>query len=108
MSSRVTALAALLLLIACDTPAAPQARRLRAAALNADVGVVRTKGNIVFETDASAENTCNGDIVTLEGKAHQVFTETDTGDSIYITVHTVVLYCGGKEPTAAVSPVVRA
>ena len=88
MSSRHTALTALLLLIACETPAAPRARDLRLSGLNADVNIGRTKGNVVFDTDASAENTCNGDIVTLKGKGHQVFTTIDTGDSIYITVHT--------------------
>src|SRR4051812_35468938 len=87
MSSRQIALSALLLLIACENPAAPRAKTLYVRGVNADVGGVRTKSNVVFETDASAENTCNGDIVTLQGKGHQVFTTTDTGDSIYITVH---------------------
>ena len=81
-----TAVAALLLLIACDNPAAPHARSLRVPGLNADV--VRTRGNVVFETDGSLVNTCNGDVVTLVGKAHQVFTEIDAGDSIYISIHT--------------------
>ena len=88
MSSRYAALTALFFLIACDSPAAPREGSLRVRALNANVGDVRTKDNVVFETDASAENTCNGDIVTLQGKGHQVFTEIDSADSIYITVHT--------------------
>jgi len=76
-----------LVLIACDSPAAPAARKLRIPEYRADVGVVRTKTNVVFDIDASAENTCNGDVVTLEGKGHQVFTTIDTGDSIFVTVH---------------------
>jgi hypothetical protein len=88
MSSRRAALTAVLLLIACDNPAAPRARDLRLPGRNADLDEVRTKGNVVFETDASLDNTCNGDVVTLQGKGHQVFSELDTGDTIYITVHT--------------------
>lgn len=76
-----------LVLIACDSPVAPAARQLRIPEYRADVGVERTKTNVVFDTDASAENTCNGDHVTLEGKGHQVFTLIDTGDSIFITAH---------------------
>jgi len=87
MSSRRTALTALLFLVACDSPAAPHARSLHVPGLNADLGVVRTKGNVVFESDAFAENTCNGDVVTLQGKSHQVFTSLDTGDTIFVTVH---------------------
>jgi len=86
MSRRRIAVTALLLLISCDNPAAPRARALRVPGLNADV--VRTKGNVVFSTDGSLDNTCNGDVVTLVGKAHQVFTEIDSGDSIYISIHT--------------------
>jgi len=86
MSRRPIAVAALLLLISCDNPVTPRARSLRVAGLNADV--VRTRGNVVFSTDGSFDNTCNGDVVTLVGKAHQVFTEIDSGDSIYISVHT--------------------
>ena len=86
MSRRRIAVAALLLGISCDNPAAPHARALRAPGLNADV--VRTRGNVVFSADGSLDNTCNGDVVTLVGKAHQVFTEIDSGDSIYISVHT--------------------
>ena len=86
MSRRRIAVAALLLLISCDNPAAPRARALRVPGLNADV--VRTRGNVVFSTDGSLENTCNGDVVTLAGKIHQVFTEIDSGDSIYISLHT--------------------
>jgi hypothetical protein len=76
-----------LVLIACDNPAGPASRQLRIPESRADVGVVRTKTNVVFDTDASAENTCNGDVVTLQGKGHQVFTTIDTGDSIFVTVH---------------------
>jgi hypothetical protein len=86
MSRRRIAVAALLFLISCDNPAAPHARALRAPGLNADV--VRTKGSVVFSTDGSLDNTCNGDVVTLVGKVHQVFTEIDSGDSIYISLHT--------------------
>ena len=85
MSRCRTAVAALLLLIACDNPAAPRARALRVRGLSADA--VRTMSNVVFSMDGSLDNTCNGDVVTLVGKAHQVFTEIDSGDSIYISVH---------------------
>ena len=88
MSSRRAAVTALLLLIACESPAAPRPRDLRVPGRNADLAVVRTKSNVVFETDASMDNGCNGDVVTLQGKAHQVFTVLDAGDSLYITVHT--------------------
>lgn len=84
--SRLTLLLALVL-IACDSPVAPAARHLRIPESRADVDVVRTKTNVVFDTDASAENTCNGDIVTLQGKGHQVFTTIETGDTIFVTVH---------------------
>jgi hypothetical protein len=87
MSTRHTALTALFVLIACDIPSAPRTRDLRVPGFNADVSGTVIKGNVVFDTDASAENTCNGDVVTLTGKAHQVFTEIDTGDSIYVKVH---------------------
>ena len=84
MSRRHTAVTTLLLLIACESPSAPRARDFRAPALSADV--VRTRGNVVFDTDASFE-ACNGDVVTLQGKAHQSFTEID-GDTIYLAIHT--------------------
>lgn len=86
MSTRRSVVAALLLLIACDNPTASRVHALRAPGLNADV--VRTSGNVVFDTDGSSVNTCNGDVVTLVGKAHQVFTEIDSGDSIYVSIHT--------------------
>ena len=73
--------------IACDSPVTPTARHLRIPEYRADVGIVRTKTNVVFDTDASFENSCNGDVVTLQGKDHQVFTLIDTGDSIFVTVH---------------------
>jgi hypothetical protein len=76
-----------IVLIACDSPAAPAARNLRIPDYRAEAEVVRTKTNVIFDVDASAENTCNGDVVTLEGKSHQVFTTIDTGDSIFVTVH---------------------
>ena len=85
-TSRSTLLTALVL-IACDSPVAPAARNLWMPDYRADVGVVRTKTNVVFDIDARAENTCNGDHVTLQGKGHQVFTTIDTGDSIFATVH---------------------
>ena len=83
---RFTLLSAVVL-IACDSPVAPAARNLRVPDHRADVDVVRTKTNVVFDLDASAENTCNDDVVTLTGKSHQVFTTIDTGDSIFVTVH---------------------
>jgi hypothetical protein len=86
-SNRCFAVLPLLGLIACDSPSAPTARELRAPAHRADAGVVKTKSNAVFDTDASAQNTCNGDFVTLEGKGHQVFTTIDDGGTLYITVH---------------------
>lgn len=86
MSRRHAALTAVFFLIACDSPAAPRARELRVSGLNADV--VKTRGNVVFDTDGSLENTCNGDVVTLIGKAHQVFTEINSGDTIHVFVHT--------------------
>ena len=81
------ALLTALVLVACDSPAAPAVRKLPIPDYHAESEVVRTKGNVFVETDASAENTCNGDIVTLQGKLHQVFTTIDTGDSIFVTVH---------------------
>ena len=84
--SRLALLTALVL-IGCDSPAAPAAGKLRVPEFRADVGVVRTKGNVVYDVDASLENTCNGDFVTLQGKAHQVFTTIEEGDSIFFTVH---------------------
>ena len=84
--SRFAPLAALVLL-ACDNPAAPPSRQFRIPEPHADVGVVRTKTNVVFDTDASFENTCNGDVVTLRGKGHQVFTTIASGDTLFITVH---------------------
>jgi uncharacterized protein YaiE (UPF0345 family) len=86
LTSRLAVLP-VLVLIACDNPAAPASRQLRIPEPRADVGVVRTKTNVVFDTDASAENTCNGDFVTLQGKGHQVFTTVATGDTLFITVH---------------------
>jgi hypothetical protein len=80
-------LLAALVSIACDSPVAPAGRNLRVPDYRADIGVVRTKTNVVYDIDASAENTCNGDLVTLQGKSHQVFTTIDTGDSIFVTVH---------------------
>jgi hypothetical protein len=77
-----------LVLIACDNPEAPVSRQLRIPEPRADADVVRTKANVVFDTDVSFENTCNGDVVTLSGKGHQVFTTIYSGDSIFITVHT--------------------
>lgn len=92
MSSRYAALTALLFVMACDSPAAPRARDLRIPGLSRDAGTVLIKGNVVFDTDASFQNTCNGDFVTLQGKAHQVFTEIETGtetaDTIHVKVHT--------------------
>ena len=85
-SSRLALLAALVL-IACDSPAGPEARKLQIPQYRADAGVVRTKTNVVFDTDASAQNTCNGDLVTLEGKGHQVFTTIDDNGTLYISVH---------------------
>ena len=84
--SRFAPVAALVLL-ACDNPAAPPSRQFRIPGPHADVGVVRTKTNVVFDTDGAAENTCNGDFVTLQGKGHQVFTTVATGDTLFVTVH---------------------
>ena len=84
--SRFAPLAAVVL-IACDNTAAPPSRQFRIPEPRADVDVVRTKANVVFDTDASAENTCNGDFVTLQGKGHQVFTTVASGDTLFITVH---------------------
>src|SRR5262245_40152092 len=86
MSRRHAALTALFFLIACDTPAAPHARELRVPRLNADV--VTTRGNSFFDADGSLENTCNGDVVNLVGRVHQVFTEINAGDTIHIVLHT--------------------
>jgi len=54
--------------------------------LNADV--VTTRGNVFFDADGSLENTCNGDVVNLVGRVHQVFTEMNAGDTIHIVLHT--------------------
>ena len=86
MSRRYAASTALIFLVACNDPIAPRARALRVPGLNADV--VRTRGNVVFSTEGSLDNTCNGDVVTIVGKVHQFYTEIDSGDSIYISVHT--------------------
>ena len=85
-SSRFALLTALVL-TGCDSPAAPAARKPRVPDYRADIGVIRTKANVVYDVDASVENTCNGDFVTLKGKAHQVFTTIEDGDSIFVTVH---------------------
>jgi len=93
MWTRSTALTALLVLIACDIPAAPRARSLRVPGLSRDAGTVLIKGNVVYDAGGTSfDNTCNGDVVTLQGKAHQVFTEIETGtdiaDTLHVTVHT--------------------
>jgi hypothetical protein len=61
-SHRRFAVFTVLVSIACESPAAPAARELWIPEYRTDVGVVRTKTNVVFDTDASAENTCNGDV----------------------------------------------
>jgi hypothetical protein len=81
------ALSTALVLVACDNAVAPVAMKLRIPEYRANVDAVRTKTNVVFDTDASFENTCNGDVVTLQGKGHQVFTTIASGDTLFITVH---------------------
>jgi hypothetical protein len=71
--------------VACDSPMSPAARTLRAPEFRGDF--VTTKTNVFFDTDASFDNTCNGDVVNLQGKLHQVFTTINYGDSLSITVH---------------------
>jgi hypothetical protein len=74
-------------LLACGNPAGPAPRQLPAPTYRADVADDRTKGNVMVDGDLSAENTCNGDHVTMQGKSHQVFTVITRGDSLFVTVH---------------------
>lgn len=76
-----------LVLLACDSPAGLATRQLSAPTIRADVADDRSKGNVMVDGDLSAENTCNGDHVTMQGKSHQVFTIITRGDSLFITVH---------------------
>ena len=91
-SRRYAAFTALLVLIACDSPAAPRARNLRVPGANRDAGTVLVRGNDVFDAGGASGDGCNGDVVTLEGKAHQAYSEIETGsvafDTIFVTVHT--------------------
>jgi hypothetical protein len=85
-TTRLAVLSALLL-IACDNPVTPATRELHVPGYRADADADRIKTNTFFESDLSAENTCNGDLVTLYGKNHEVFTSSRVGDSLFIDIH---------------------
>jgi len=74
-------------LAACDRPTAPVPRALKPGASVSFSKANTTKTNDWFDVSGFAVNDCNNDIVTLSGRAHEVFTVTDNGTSLDFKVH---------------------
>jgi len=71
----------------CDRslPTAPTGLKVPTS-LAADKGTT-TKINEVFDVSGFSFNNCNGDVVAVAGKLHEVFTVTDNGTSLDFKVH---------------------
>jgi hypothetical protein len=76
-----------LAMAACERPTAPTPTVTRSGSLVSSSRGNTTKFNDVFDISTPTDNSCNGDILFVSGKAHEVFTIIDNGASSDLRIH---------------------
>jgi hypothetical protein len=72
---------------ACEGPTTPTPTVIKSGSHASFSRGNTTKFNDVFDISTATDNSCNGDILFVSGKAHEVFTIIDNGSSADLRIH---------------------